>query len=179
MTQYDIIEQLPFQPQRVVATFPVREEARHEADILRSTFSAKKAVYTVSERSDDTGQPETPFQRFIHLVADVRYLQAQFWHDRTAKSLRAAMALEARLDQYIEHCHEVLREKPQYKPQPVQKAYFDLVREMRIAQGTFHQYRKEPQHDKSVATEMLRKARDIERLVDATNKSYLAPHTSQ
>ena len=172
MNRYQLIEQYHDGTQRVVNTYAVREEARYEADILNTTPTAAHSSFHVHAYPAEAA--ETTFERFIHLVADVRYLQRRFWQIRDQQTLTKAIELERRLDQYIQKCDDALSQQPKRQNNPEQKAYFDIVCQMRDTQRQYHQSRRDKLSDTAVQREIMKKARQLENLIDTQNDKYLS-----
>ena len=107
------------------------------------------------------------FDQFISLVATVRHHQNLFWNNGRSKSeLAQSLALEDRLDKYLDSCKSTLQRYPNYSPEPTAKAFFDLVDNWRTKFKAYFRYKKHREADPTVCQEMRKECQAYERQID-------------
>ena len=114
-------------------------------------------------------------EQFVALVHSCRDYQKQFWHNgRKQEDMRQAIALERRIDGYLEACRKKLAGMPDYKPNPTAKAFFDLVEAWRLRMREYFRLRKDPKASPALIREVREHCKDMEATIDNLIAVYQA-----
>lgn len=154
-----------------VADFFTHDEAwrecRHRNSAGKGGLYCIKPIYPVAKMKDDK------LDEFVQLVQSVRIAQTRHFASRTHSDFQQAVQLETRLRDFIDFCKHILDSKPDYKPQPEAKGFFDMVDNWLTKLYKYRYHKQHRDEDEESLRERYKQVRDFQSKIDVVVEQYV------